>query len=150
MTVRAVLIAAATALLGAAVSAGSADATPADGDVVRTDVAKGVTDAPVAINTGGEETAFYVQNLLLRPTASSGWHTHPGPEFSVVTTGTVELQTGADCALTRYGQGQAVFIPAGVPHRVANSSAGDAEVVVTYTVPVDAAVRGDSPDVCEK
>jgi hypothetical protein len=43
-----------------------------------------------------------------------------------------------------------VFIPAGVPHLVGNEARQDAHVVVTYTLPVNAPMRGDSPDVCAK
>lgn len=147
MTVRQLLIATSAAFIGAAALAGSAGATPAEGEVVRTDVAKGTTATPISINTSGD-TAFYVQNLLLKPASSSGWHTHPGTETSVVTSGTVVLQTGADCVVQTLGAGQALFVPAGVPHRVANESGLDAEAVVTYTVPADAVVRDDAPDVC--
>ena len=124
-------------------------ATPPDGDVTRTDIARGDTLAPVSINTDGDST-FLVQGLRLGPSASSGWHTHPGPEYSVITVGTVVLQTAAECVPANYGAGQAVFIPAGVPHLVANDAGQDAHVVVTYTLPVNAPVRGDSPDVCAK
>jgi len=121
-------------------------ATPPDGDITRTDIARGDTLAPVSINTDGNATLL-VQGLRLGPSASSGWHTHPGPEVSVITIGTVVLQTAAECVPVNYGAGQAVFIPAGVPHLVANKAA---HVVVTYTLPVNAPVRGDSPDVCAK
>jgi quercetin dioxygenase-like cupin family protein len=124
-------------------------ATPPDGDITRTDIARGDTLAPVSINTDGNATLL-VQGLRLGPSASSGWHTHPGPEVSVITIGTVVLQTAAECVPVNYGAGQAVFIPAGVPHLVANEAGQDAHVVVTYTLPVNAPVRGDSPDVCAK
>ena len=91
-----------------------------------------------------------VQSLLLRPASSSGWHAHPGPEYSAITSGTVAVQSATDCAVRQYGAGQAVFIPAGVAHRVANDSGQDAEVVVTYTVPVEVTVREDEPDACAK
>ena len=122
-------------------------ATPSDGDNTRTDIAQGDTIVPVSINTDGDATLL-VQGLRLGPSANSGWHTHPGPEYSVITVGTVVLQTGAECVPVNYGPGQAVFIPAGVPHLVANEVSQDAQVVVTYTLPVNAPVRGDSPDVC--
>ncbi len=112
-------------------SSGSAAATPAEGDVQRTDLAKGTTNTPISIVTNGEETAFYVQSLVLRPGASSGWHAHPGPEQSVITEGTVFVQTAANCIPVAYTAGQTVFLPAGVPHVVANRGPGDADVVVT-------------------
>jgi len=124
-------------------------ATPPDGDITRTDIARGDTLAPVSINTDGDATLL-VQGLRLGPSANSGWHTHPGPEYSVITIGTVVLQTAAECVPVNYRSGQVVFIPAGIPHLVANEAGQDAHVVVTYTLPVNAPVRGDSPDVCAK
>jgi quercetin dioxygenase-like cupin family protein len=129
----------------------SAMATPPEGDVVRTDLAQGSTDAPISIVTeAGRPTTVLVQSLVLKPEANSGWHTHPGPEYSVVTGGVVSLQTGPSCGITDYATGEAVFIPAGVPHRVDNDGTVDASVVVNYTLPSGAPAREDSPDVCQK
>jgi len=124
-------------------------ATPPDGDITRTDIARGDTLAPVSITTDGDATLL-VQGLRLGPSANSGWLTHPGPEVSVISIGAVVLQTAAECGPVNYGAGQAVFIPAGLPHLVANEAGQDAQVVVTYTLPVNAPARGDSPDVCAK
>nr|WP_231992074.1 cupin domain-containing protein [Mycobacterium sp. ACS4331] len=126
----------------------TAHATPAEGEVVRTDLAQGTTQAPVSIVTNGAASNLIVQDLVIKPGASSGWHTHPGPEYSVINAGTVALQTADACAVTEYSDGQVVFIPAGVAHRVANHTDHDAQVVATYTVPVDTPLRGDAPDVC--
>ncbi|MBB3605562.1 quercetin dioxygenase-like cupin family protein [Mycolicibacterium sp. BK556] len=149
MTVRGLTVAGIAATLCAALSAPAAGATPPDGDATRTDLAKGVTETPVSITTDGP-TTLIVQSLALQPGASSGWHTHPGSELSVITGGAVALQTATACGPVTYGAGQAVFIPAGVPHRVANQSGSEAQVVLTYTLPVDAPVRGDAPDACAK
>jgi quercetin dioxygenase-like cupin family protein len=142
-----------TAVLAVIVLAGSAQsgaaaATPAEGDVVRTDLAKGTTDAPISIVTQGQPTAFYVQNLLLKPVSSSGWHSHPGPEYSVVTKGAVYLQTATNCLPAAFSAGQAIFIPAGIPHKVMNQGPDDAEAVVTYTLPADLPIRNDIPAAC--
>ena len=102
------------------------------------------------VTEGGQPSTLLVQSLILKPGSSSGWHTHAGPEYSVITAGTVALQTADHCAATSYTTGQAVFIPAGVPHRVANEGVVDADVVVNYTLPVGAPARADSPDVCQK
>jgi len=151
MAVRRIGIIATVGIIALGASSASAMATPGEGDVVRADLAKGTTDAPVSIVTeGGRPTTLLVQSLVLKPGSSSGWHTHPGTEYSVITGGVVALQTGPDCAVVNYGAGQAVFIPAGVPHRVANDGAVDASVVVNYTIPADAQAREDSPDVCVK
>ena len=107
----------AIATVAALALSGSAAATPAEGDVQRTDLAKGTTNTPISIVTNGEETAFYVQSLALKPGASSGWHAHPGPEQSVVTDGTVFVQTAVDCLPVGYSAGQTVVLPAGIPLR---------------------------------
>ena len=59
-------------------------ARPPDGDAARTDIVTGTTETPVSITTDGP-TTLLVQSLVLQPGASSGWHTHPGTELSVVT-----------------------------------------------------------------
>ena len=149
MTVRALTAAAAAIVLTAAVVPGNAAATPPEGDSVRTDLAKGTTETPVSTVINGPAT-LVVQAFVMEPGASSGWHTHPGTELSVINEGSVVLQTAMACWPVTYSAGQAVFIPAGVPHRVANESGQDADVVVTYTLPADATVRGDSPDACAR
>ncbi len=130
------------AVAAVALAPGAA-ATPAEGEVVRTDIATGSGTA-----VGGVQSTLIVQRLQLKPGASSGWHTHPGPESSVVNSGVVAVQTAGHCGVVEYGSGQAVFIPAGLPHRVANHTTLEADVVVTYTVPQDAPVRGDAADAC--
>lgn len=139
----------AAAVLASSAPLPTAGATPPEGDTTRTDLAKGTTGTPVAINTDGPATLM-VQELAISPGASSGWHTHPGPEYSVITDGAVAVQTAAECSAATYGAGQAVLIPAGVAHRVANETGQLAEVIVTYTLRVNAPVRGDAPDPCAK
>ena len=140
-------LAAVVALSAATLTAPTAAATPAEGEVERTDLAQGTSSEPVQIDTTGP-TTLYVQELLLHPPSSSGWHTHPGPEHTVITGGTVAIQTGQQCASTQYLAGQAIFIPAGVPHVVRNDSPHDANAVVTYTLPSDLPVRDDAPAAC--
>ncbi|MCF6391045.1 cupin domain-containing protein [Mycobacterium sp. MBM] len=135
------------ALAGALIGAPPAHATPAEGDVERTELATGTGDQPVLIETTGP-TTLYVQELVLHPPSSSGWHTHPGVEHTVITGGTVTVQTADQCAPTPYLAGQAIVIPAGVPHIVRNDSPHDANAVVTYTLPADAPVRADAPPAC--
>jgi quercetin dioxygenase-like cupin family protein len=66
----------------------------------------------------------------------------------VITEGTVFVQTSVNCLPVAYSAGQTVFLPAGIPHVVANRGAGDADVVVTYTLPADRTVRDDAPAGC--
>ncbi|MBU8813994.1 cupin domain-containing protein [Mycolicibacterium goodii] len=124
----------------------SAGATPAEGDIERTDLAQGTTDAPVVVVAIGHPTTQYVQELVLRGVASSGWHSHPGPEYTVITEGTVFMQSALNCTVVPYRQGQAVLIPGGVPHVVRTES--DAHAVVTYTLPAGQPVRNDAPAAC--
>ncbi|MGE0218096.1 cupin domain-containing protein [Mycolicibacterium sp.] len=138
------VIAAAVTLLTSA----SAGATPPGGDIERTDLAKGTTGDPVIIVSVGSPTTVYVQDLVLHGPGTSGWHTHPGPELTVITEGTVLVQTAPGCAPITYSAGQAVFIPAGVPHVVRNETPGDAHAVITYTLPAERAVRDDAPASC--
>ena len=142
------LAAGAVTVVVAGMSPGAAGATPAEGDVERTDLGKGTTDAPVAIVAVGQPTTLYVQNVVLGHDASSGWHTHPGPEYSVVNKGTVQLRTAGNCVPAAFVSGQAIFIPAGVPHVVFNAAVENAEAVVTYTLPADRPIRDDAPAAC--
>ncbi|MEV0669037.1 cupin domain-containing protein [Mycobacterium sp. NPDC050441] len=128
--------------------AGPAAATPAEGDVVRTDLGKGTTTAPIWVVTAGQPTTLHVQSLLLKPGAGSGWHTHPGPEQSVINDGTVVVRSAGNCVPAVYSAGQMVVIPGGVAHQVTNEGTGEADVVVTYTLPADAPVRDDAPAQC--
>ncbi|MEZ0340389.1 cupin domain-containing protein [Mycobacterium sp. pV006] len=137
--------AALAAALGSPVPAG---ATPAQGDIERTDLAQGTTDAPVVIVSIGQPSTLHVQELTLHGAATSGWHTHPGPEHTVITEGAVVVQTAPDCRPIVYPAGRAVFIPAGVPHVVRTDGPGDSRAVVTYTLPADRPVRDDAPAAC--
>lgn len=147
MTMRILSVGAALALT-AGVTAGAAAATPPQGEVERTDLAEGTTTAPIAIVSVGQPTTLYVHNVVLGPSASSGWHTHPGPEHSVVNDGTVHLQVAGTCTPTAFAPGQAIFIPAGVPHVVYNEGTEHARAVVTYTLPAERPIREDAPAAC--
>jgi quercetin dioxygenase-like cupin family protein len=141
-------VAGAAVVLAAGLLPGTAAATPAEGEIQRTDVAKGTTTAPIAIVTVGQPTTLYVQDIAMAPGASTGWHTHPGPEHSVIDAGTVHLQTLNGCAPTIFTAGQSIFIPAGMPHVVSNGGGEHAEATVTYTLPADRPIRDDAPDAC--
>jgi quercetin dioxygenase-like cupin family protein len=132
----------------ASTSAPVAGATPAQGDIERTDLAQGTTDAPVTIISVGHPTTLYVQQLELGRHATSGWHTHPGPEHSVVSEGSLKVRTAHQCGPVEFAAGQSIFIPAGVPHVVYNDAAETAEAVVTYTLPAGLPVREDAPAAC--
>ncbi|MDA2891472.1 cupin domain-containing protein [Mycolicibacterium sp. BiH015] len=142
------VVLAAAMMSAAMIATPAAGATPPQGDIERTDLGQGTTTAPVVIVAVGQPTTLYVQDLVLHGAASSGWHTHPGPEHTVIHSGTVYVQTAQNCAPVAYPQGQAVFIPAGVPHIVRNEGPGDAHAIVTYTLPADRPIRDDAAAAC--
>jgi quercetin dioxygenase-like cupin family protein len=140
-----VVVAAAIGLLGFHV----ASATPPSGTITRTDLAQGTTTKPIYINTEGAESSFYIQSLTLGPGADSGWHTHPGPEYTIVTSGTITIQKATDCSPETLGPGQIHFVEGGVSHRGFNETDAPVELYVTYTVPANAPLREDHADACQ-
>lgn len=140
-----VVVAAVIGLLGFHV----ASATPPSGTITRTDLAQGTTTKPIYINTEGAESSFYIQSLTLGPGADSGWHTHPGPEYTIVKSGTITIQKATDCAGEKLSAGQILFVEAGVAHRGFNETDAPADLYVTYTVPANSPLRGDQPDACQ-
>jgi quercetin dioxygenase-like cupin family protein len=138
MMQRTILIAATAVALAVATPAGLASATPPEGSTNRTELAI----VPLGPNS------VVLQRLQLQPGASSGWHTHNGPEYSVISSGSVAVQFAGKCEFTDYGFGQVVYIPPNAPHRVMNRSGQIAEAFVSYTLPEDAPVRGDAADPC--
>ena len=91
------------------------------------------------------------QVVTFQPGGSSGWHTHPGPVFFTVRTGTLTVYEGEDSTCTPHvftaGTGA---VEAGTDkhsHMVRNETGSVAEAVVTYMVPVGAnPLRTDLPN----
>lgn len=133
--------------LAGAVGAGAALATPPSGSISRTQLAQGNISEPVSIQTTGD-TTFSIDTVTVDPGASSGWHTHPGPEFSIVKGGAIILVEGPDCAPVTLTEGQAFFIPGGTPHLARNEADRPAELYVTYTLPAGKQARIDADDPC--
>lgn len=91
------------------------------------------------------------QIVTFQPGASSGWHTHPGPVFFTVRTGTLTVYEGNDpaCAPLIFpaGTGAVEAATGGHSHIVRNETTSIAEAVVTYIVPVGAnPLRTDLPN----
>lgn len=93
------------------------------------------------------------QIVTFPPGAFSGWHTHPGPVFFTVRTGTLTVYEGDDPTCTPHsfpaGTG-AVEAGTGTHiHMVRNETNSLAEAVVTYMVPVgtpQSQLRTDLPN----
>ena len=108
----------------------------------RTEVGKGTVPGPVTISTQGPSD-FSVQTAVLPPGGSTGWHSHPGSELSIVKSGSITLIQAGECRPMTIGAGQAVFIPAGTAHLARNDGAGPAELVVTYLLDPGNPTRSD-------
>lgn len=93
------------------------------------------------------------QIVTFQPGGYSGWHTHPGPVFFTVRTGTLTVYEGDDplCTATQFPAGTGA-VEAGTSthmHMVRNETGSVAEAVVTYMVPVgtpQSQLRADRPD----
>lgn len=126
----------------------AAIATPPSGSISRNDLAVGKVTDNINIQRT-EPSDFHIQVVTLEPGASSGWHTHPGPEYSIVKAGSVVLVRDPKCAPVTVSAGEGVFIPDGTAHLAHNEGKEPAELYVTYTVPAGTTVlRQDVAEHC--
>jgi quercetin dioxygenase-like cupin family protein len=83
-----------------------------------------------------DDTDIGADRLTVQPQGYSGWHSHPGPVFVTVTSGTVEWYDAALCTAHTYSAGQSYIEPAGSAHNVRNPSAtATAEFVAVVIKP---------------
>jgi quercetin dioxygenase-like cupin family protein len=126
----------------------AAVATPPSGQIARTELAVGKVTDEIDIQRT-EPTDFHIHELSVEAGASSGWHTHPGPEYSLVKAGSVLLQRAPDCEERTIAAGQGFFIPGGTPHMAHNVGKDPTQMYVTYTVPAGTTVlRVDADEPC--
>ena len=93
--------------------------------LTRTVVARGDVSVP-----GREAIAARVE---VAPGATSGWHTHPGDEISVVNEGEVVLMVAGQPP-RKVVAGEGFVIPAGVVHNAKNEGAAPTRLVGVYVV----------------
>ena len=93
------------------------------------------------------------QIVTFPPGAYSGWHTHPGPVFFTVRTGTLTVYEGDDPSCSPHvfpaGTGAVEAGTSTHSHMVRNETGSVAEAVVTYMVPVgtpQSQLRTDLPN----
>lgn len=89
-----------------------------------------------------------VQSIVFQPGGQSGWHSHPGPVFIQVVSGTMTFYESEDPTCTGIvrtaGQG---YLDVGAHAHIArNETAEPAENIVTYFAPPGAKLRIDVPD----
>ena len=126
----------------------AAVATPPSGDINRNELAVGKVTDQIKIDRT-EPSDFYIQVVTIAPGANAGWHTHPGPEYSIVKAGEIILLRAPNCQPIRLKAGQGFFTPAGVAHTAQNDGQEPAELYVTYTVPSgDTKLRVDAGEQC--
>ncbi|MGH7449125.1 MAG: hypothetical protein ACRELT_16250 [Longimicrobiales bacterium] len=93
------------------------------------------------------EMDIAVQQIVFQPGGYSGWHSHPGPVFIQVVSGTMTFYDSTDPTCTpivrTVGQG---FLDVGDHAHIArNETSSPAVNVVTYLAPPGAALRIDEP-----
>jgi quercetin dioxygenase-like cupin family protein len=95
---------------------------------------------------------LYVQQNTWQPGGSTGWHTHPGPSFVIVTAGSVTVYEGDDKKCTPHvytaGTTNNSFIDAGGGdvHMIRNETGEIAQSVAVQLIPAGATRREDAAD----
>ena len=94
------------------------------------------------------ELDLAVQQIVFQPGGHSGWHSHPGPVFIQVVSGTMTFYESDDPDCTpvvrRAGQG---FLDVGEHAHIARNQTGaTATNIVTYLAPPGAPLRIDQPN----
>jgi Cupin domain len=89
-----------------------------------------------------------VQSIVFQPGGQSGWHTHPGPVFIQVVSGTMTFYMSDDptCTPMVRTAGQGYLDLGEHAHIARNESTAPAQNVVTYFAPPGAALRIDQPN----
>lgn len=144
---RATRIVFATGVVFALGGLGAALATPPAGNVSRTEVAVGRLTEPLSMQTAGPQD-FRIQQVTIDPGGDSGWHTHPGYEYTIVKAGEVVFEKAGACTPRTVKAGDAIFISGSLRHRAHNAGTVPAELWVTYTLAPDHPVRIDSDNAC--
>jgi quercetin dioxygenase-like cupin family protein len=89
-----------------------------------------------------------VQTIDFAPQGNSGWHSHPGPVFITVLSGTMTFYRGDDCSCTPIVKtaGESLLDGAdGVPHIARNETDQPATNAVVYFAPQGEPLRIDQP-----
>lgn len=93
-----------------------------------------------------------VQTIVFQPGGQSGWHTHPGPVFIQVLSGTMTFYMSDDptCTPMVRTAGQSYVDIGEHPHIARNEGTAVATNLVTYFAPPGAALRidADAPGNC--
>jgi quercetin dioxygenase-like cupin family protein len=113
------------------------------------DEMQAVSETPthgVIIKTRGLSDAYVVQNRIA-PGGDTGWHSHPGPVFVLVTAGTATAYEAQDLTRTPsiYPAGTGFLDGVDTTHIVRNEGNTDLELVAFFLVPLGEPPRIDEP-----
>jgi hypothetical protein len=146
------------AALVAAISAGQAWGTTGTG-TQSTLLGRATFDDPINVRRVGEDNwkvdvkakpalDVAVQSIVFQPGGQSGWHSHPGPVFISVVSGTMTFYESddPDCEPIVRNAGEGYLDTGEHAHIARNETAAPATNVVTYFAPPGAALRIDQPD----
>ena len=88
-----------------------------------------------------------VQSIVFQPGGQSGWHSHPGPVFIQVVSGTMTFYESDDptCTPIVRSAGQGYLDLGEHAHIARNQGSAPAQNVVTYFAPPGAALKIDQP-----
>ena len=105
-----------------------------------------IDDHEVKIKTKGLSDV-YMTEFTIVPGGHGGWHSHPGPSFIAVKSGTLTLYDDCDDILTPhvFPAGTGLAEDAECVHLVANEGDTDLVFVVFQIVPLGAPRRIDEP-----
>ncbi len=144
--------------LVAAISVGRAWGTPSSGGQ-STLLGRATFDGPINVRRGGEDDwkvsvkakpalDVAVQSIVFQPGGQSGWHSHPGPVFISVVSGTMTFYEGddSDCEPIVRHAGEGYLDTGEHAHIARNETTEPATNIVTYFAPPGAALRIDQPD----
>lgn len=142
-----------TAVVMTATATGVAigNATPSSGSST-TVIGRALISEDVKIKTKAiklqtkEPFEVITQTVTFQPGGTSGWHSHPGPVFVIVKTGTVTVYD-ASCTPRRYTAGQG-FVEGTEPAVVRNEGATVSESIATLLVPTGEPARTEASSQC--
>jgi quercetin dioxygenase-like cupin family protein len=86
----------------------------------------------------------HVTQVTIQPGGTFGWHSHPGPSFVIVKSGTATFYD-ANCTRHVVPTGSTLFEPAGDVHIPRNEGNEPLVVVVVQVLPTGAPRRIDEP-----
>ena len=139
MATRSRLAVAVAAIMGLALVAASALATPSSG--IRAErLGSVLNDTKVNHNSAGIQVKtakpfeVFTQKVTFSPGGTSGWHSHPGVSFVSVIAGTLALYDDK-CARKTYAAGSGFSDYNRKVHVARNEGSNDAVVLVTYVRP---------------